>query len=74
MQTLVMLAIVLKFQKSESSVLLLILEKLGLELDNRGSTTKHDHRRIYCLCHIYGHVIFRDIVYVILYLYSLLSI
>ncbi len=39
-----------QLQKSEFAVLLLGFEKLGLEVDNRGQTTKNDYRRIYGLC------------------------
>ncbi len=34
------------FPKCEFAVLHPRVEKLGLELDNRGQTTKNDHRRI----------------------------
>ncbi len=40
-----------QLQKYEFAVLVLGFEKLGLELDNRGRTTKNAYCRIY----IYGH-------------------
>jgi hypothetical protein len=48
METLVILDIVIP-KKSEFAGLILDFEKLGLELDNHGRTTKNYHHRIYGL-------------------------
>jgi hypothetical protein len=59
-------------QKCEFTVLLLGFEKLGLELDNHGRTTKSAYYRIYSLCfehallrvHTYSSNLFQAIIFI----------